>query len=171
MTFTFRPMRLDDVPAVVAWQRSPAAARWFEPLTVEAATKRYAPWIATSRPVRLVVAHVEGADVGYAQLYRIGDLPPAAAPPAHPDDVGIDFCIGSPGHLGRGLGHALLDDLCTLAAWAFPDTSAVVSAPDHRNVRSRRALTKAGFEEQVWFDAPSPAGGTATLVLHRRGLP
>lgn len=171
MTFTFRPMRLDDVPAVVAWQRSPAAERWFEPLTVEAATQRYGPWIATACPVRLVVAHVEGADIGYAQLYRIGDLPPVAAPPAQPDDVGIDFCIGSPVHLGRGLGAVLIDQLVELAGWAFPSTTGVVSAPDHRNVRSRRALRRAGFSESLWFDAPSPEGDTATLVLHRRPLP
>ena len=165
--FTFRPLRVDDLPNVVAWQQSPAAAPWFPKLTLAEAHERFGPRLDGRSPVRMLVLHRRGVDVGYAQLYRVADLPPGDVIPAEASDVGVDFCIGLPTLIGQGLGTILIQELVELSQWTFPTATGVVSCPDHRNHASRRVLEKNGFIPTLWFDSPA-AEGVETLVMHRR---
>ncbi len=105
----FRPLAIADLPALVGWQHAPHAARWFpERLDLAAARRKYAPRIVGASPTRVHVAVVASRDVGFLQHYRVGDYPDYAAATGLPDAVGIDYAIGDPGLVGRGLGAQLI---------------------------------------------------------------
>lgn len=163
--FTFRPLTDADLPALVRWQASPAASPWFGgPLTLDEARARYGRRIAGDDPVRMLVIHRAGRDIGYAQLYRVGDLP--TPEPADPDAVGLDYVIGEPDLIGHGLGTRLIAALVELARWWRPGVAQIVACPDHRNVASARVLAKNGFTEGVWFDVPASLGRPpSTMVM------
>src|SRR3954454_8002778 len=111
------------------------------------------------------VLEVNGRSVGMLQDYRIGDHPEWAVLTARPDAVGLDYLLGDPAWVGRGVG--------TRALWAFvrdvvrpgyPDAAALFAPPDHRNAASLRVLDKLGFVRGLWFDEPQRDGGVDTLV-------
>lgn len=164
----YRPMTRGDLPALVAWQAAPHVARWWSgsgPVTVEAAERRYGPRIDGLEATRLWVIEVAGRSVGWVQDYRIGDHPDFAILTGEPDAIGLDYAIGEPAWVGRGVG--------TRALWVFlrdvlrprhPAVSTYLAAPDHRNTGSRRVLSKLGFEEGLWFDEPEADGSVRTVV-------
>lgn len=141
-------MRHDDLPAVARWQAAPHAARWFDPArhTPDQLRERYGPRIDGSAPVRMLVVEADGRPVGYVQHYRLADHPAYAAATGRPDAVGIDYAIGVPELVGRGLGPRLITMLVRdEVVPTYPEATVVVASPDPANVRSRRALEKAGF--------------------------
>lgn len=171
MRFTFRPLTPDDLPAVVRWQASPAAAPWFGGgLSLDAARARYLPRLGGPTAVRMFVLHWAGRDVGYAQAYRIGDLPAGDVVPAPPDHVGLDYVIGEPELVGAGLGTRLIADLVELVPLLFPDATGIVASPHHRNAASLRVLEKNGFTPGLWYDRPLADGSTETLIACTRRL-
>ena len=64
---------------------------------------------------------------------------------AEPGDVGVDYAIGEPDFVGRGLGTSLVGTLVRRVRDERPDV-AFVSDPDARNLASRRVLEKNGFQ-------------------------
>lgn len=168
--FTFRPLSDADLPSVVRWQASPAAAPWFGGgLTLEQARTRYGRRIDGTDPVRMMIVHHAGRDIGYAQLYRVGDLP--TPEPADPDAVGLDYVIGEDDLIGRGIGTRLIAALVDVARWWRPGVREIIACPDHRNVASARVLAKNGFTEGLWFDVPAGLAGTpSTCVVWTRRL-
>lgn len=163
----YRPMMRGDLPALVAWQAAPHVARWWSGHadTVEAAERRYGPRIDGDDATRLWVIEVAGRSVGWVQHYRIGDHPDFAILTGEPDAIGLDYAIGEPAWVGRGVG--------TRALWVFlrdvlrachPGATTYLAAPDHRNTASRRVLAKLGFAEGLWFDEPEAGGSVRTVV-------
>ncbi len=164
--FTFRPLQESDLPSVVRWQASDAAGPWFAGgLSLEQANRRYGPLLSGTGPIRMFVLHRESRDIGYAQTYQLSDLPDSALIPAPPDALGIDFVIGEPDLVGRGIGPRLIVAIAVFARWLFPGANTVVACPDHRNRASCRALEKAGFTAGLWFDAPSTLGDVPTTAI------
>lgn len=165
----FRPMRYDDLPAVVAWQQAPHASRWFrgDHFTLEAAHRRYGPRIDGETPTRMWVVEMDGSDVGYIQDYLVGANDEYAVKTGDPDAVGFDYVIGEPGRIGHGLGTKMIwTFLRDVVAPHYPEAPRFLASPDHRNVASLRALEKCGFTRGLWIDEPQPAGeGVATEVV------
>lgn len=165
--FAVRPMTPGDVPEVARWVNEPHVARWWgEARRTEAEIARhYGPALRGEEPLRVWVWEVNGRSVGFAQDYRVGDHPEYALLTARPDAVGVDYGIGEPAFVGRGLGTSLLWVFLRDIVWpAYPGAGELFAAPDHRNVASRRVLAKLGFVEGAWFDQRSTSGATATLV-------
>lgn len=162
-----RAMSRGDLPDVVRWRRAAHVHRWWvadgDP-TAERVTAQYGPDIDGRTPTRMWVAEVNGRSLGFLQDYRIGDYPDFALLAPDPDAIGVDYAIGDPAWVGRGLGVRVLWEWMTKAHHRFPDVSAYFSAPDHRNEASLRMLDKAGFTRGPWFDEPLADGTVGTMV-------
>lgn len=162
-----RAMTRGDLADVIRWRQSDHIRRWWqadgEP-TAEAVTEQYGPEIDGTTPTRLWIAEVNGRSVGFLSDYRIADYPDYALLCSEPDAVGLDYAIGEPAWLGKGLGARILWTWSRKARHRFPDATSYFAAPDHRNEASLRMLDKAGFTRGVWFDEPQPDGSVATVV-------
>ncbi len=83
--------------------------------------------------------------IGWCQWYRWADYPAeAAAMDARDSEAGIDYAIGEPGRIGRGVGTALVAALVAEVRRHHPRAGILVD-PDAANVPSRRVLEKNGF--------------------------
>ena len=162
-----RAMTHGDLPDVTRWRQSEHVRRWWigegEP-TAERVEAAYAPGIDGLTPTRMWVAEVNGRSVGFLQDYRVGDYPDYALLAPDPDAIGVDYAIGEPAWVGRGLGVRVLWAWMLRAHHRFPQSTAFFAAPDHRNAMSLRVLAKAGFREGLWFDEPQPDGTVETVV-------
>jgi RimJ/RimL family protein N-acetyltransferase len=107
-SFTFEPLRAADLPLLEAWLRAPHVVRWFGDPTEwlgEIAVNLDEAWVSYYR------VELDGVSVGFAQSYRT-DLAPKGPWSAEPaGTLGIDFLLGRPEDLGRGLGTRLVRDL------------------------------------------------------------
>lgn len=165
-TFSVRPMTPGDFPEVSRWVSRPHVARWWDehrsPEQVEA---YYGPALRGEDPTRMWVWEVNGRSVGFSQDYRISDHPDYALLTARPDAIGIDYALGEPAFVGRGLGTSLLWVFLRDIVWpAYPGVAEFFAAPDHRNAVSLRVLAKLGFVQGVWFDEPVSAGRVDTVI-------
>lgn len=168
--FACRPMTPGDLRDVVRWVNAPHVSRWWdERRSPEQVAEHYGPALAGEEATSLWVFEANGRSVGFAQAYRIGDHPEHALLTGKPDAAGIDYAIGEPAFVGRGLGTSLLWVLLRdVVVPAYDGLGEVHAAPDHRNVASLRVLAKLGFEQGIWFDEPRdssrPDGQVDTVI-------
>jgi len=163
-----RAMTRGDLPDVVRWRAADHVRRWFtdsEP-TLERVEAKYGDRIDGRSPTRMWVVEVNGRSVGFVQDYRIGDYPDYALLGPPPEAIGVDYVIGEPAWVGRGLGARMLWAWMWRARARFPAATSFFAAPDHRNEVSVRVLRKAGFVEGLWFDEPQDDGSVTTMVGH-----
>jgi RimJ/RimL family protein N-acetyltransferase len=165
---TFRPLRRADFPATIRWNHGSHAAPWFagEPRTVAEVEAHYGPCIDGTEPTRIDVLEVNGRASGYLQRYRVRDHPDYRAAVGNDDAIAIDFIIGEPDLVGRGLGPRVIrhyvDDVVRRA---YPEASRVISTPHPANERSIRALEKAGFRRGPVVDVAGQPEMVCTLEL------
>jgi aminoglycoside 6'-N-acetyltransferase len=162
-----RAMTRGDLPLVAEWRRQPHVQRWWaedgEP-TLAAVTEHYGAHLDGRTPTRMWMVEANGRSVGFLQDYRVGDYPEFALLAPDPEAIGVDYAIGEPAWVGRGLGVRLLWAWMLRAHHRFPSATTFFAAPDHRNEVSLRVLDKAGFARGTWFDEPQHDGSTATMV-------
>lgn len=162
-----RAMTRGDLPDVARWRAEAHVLAWFAedgPPDLRSVTEKYAARIDGRSPIRMWVAEVNGRSVGFLQDYRIRDVPGFPLLVPDPDTVGVDYAIGEPEWVGRGLGARVLWAWMARTRHRFPGSATYFAAPDHRNESSLRMLDKAGFQRGTWFDEPKSDGTTATVV-------
>lgn len=162
-----REMTRGDLADVARWRAEPHVLAWFTEdgsPDLASVTATYGPRIDGTSPVRMWVAEANGRSIGFVQDYRLRDVPGFALLAPDPDAIGVDYAIGEPQWVGRGLGPRILWAWIQHARRRFPGAAAYFAAPDHRNVSSLRVLDKAGFVRGTWFDEPRSDGTTATVV-------
>jgi aminoglycoside 6'-N-acetyltransferase len=141
-----RPLEEDEFPLVARWLSIPHVARWFlAGSSVERELDDLREGAAGSPPVHVLTVLEGDEPIGWCQWYLCAVDPGWAADMgAEPGDVGIDYAIGDPARVGRGIGTELVAALVDAARAEHPGCT-VTAAPDARNVASRRVLEKNGF--------------------------
>jgi aminoglycoside 6'-N-acetyltransferase len=143
----FRPLCEQDLPQLQVWlSRTHVAKWWRQPLDLDGVRSMFRAAIAGRKPTHVYVIERHGRPVGWIQWYRWSDFPEHAARlGAEPNTAGIDLAIGEPDLLGQGIGPRAITAF--LERWVFidPTITACIADPDERNLRSTRALEKAGF--------------------------
>jgi aminoglycoside 6'-N-acetyltransferase len=168
-----RPMSEEDLPAVEAWLRLPHVARWWTPdTTAEEEIARYRMRISRSaRPATIMLMVSEdGESIGWCQWYRWADYPAeAAAMDARADEAGIDYAIGDPARVGRGVGSRLIGALVAEIRSHHPGAG-ILADPDASNIASRRVLEKSGFELVAVRPVATEPGDTP-MAIYRLPTP
>ena len=143
---TLRGLSLGDLDLVVSWLEQPHVARWWlagSTVSDELADLRES--VLGDQPTFALLALEDGRPVGWGQWYRCDAYPDhEAGVGARPGDVGIDYALGDPAAICRGLGTALVGALVDAARSSHP-RAGVVADPDAENWASRRVLEKNGF--------------------------
>ncbi len=145
---SLRPMTEADLAAVEAWLRLPHVARWWTPdTTAEAEIAKYRERVRQdSKPAtHMLLVTSDSTPAGWCQWYRWADYPAdAEAMGARDGEIGIDYAIGDPAQLGRGVGTTLIATLVTEIRRRHPGAG-ILAGPDPANMASRRVLEKNGF--------------------------
>ena len=148
---TWRPVTAEDFPLLARWLAAPHVARWWHHETSAAAVERdFGPSARREEPNEDLLVFLDGAPLGLLQRSFLHDYPeysteltPLVAVP--PRAMTIDYLIGDPADVGRGLGTRLirsaLDELWT----DHEDAECVIVAVHADNLGSWRALEKAGL--------------------------
>lgn len=153
-----------DLALLAVWRRNPHVIKfWGSPLDQE---ELYEAWVlrTAGNDVCQCLIALEDRPVGYFQYYwasRVGD---GWWPGLDPHTVGIDFFIGEPDCLGRGLGTAVLR-ACQNLLFADPAVDRIIGDPCPENDHIRHLLRKTGFREVGLCATPD---GEAVLCEVRR---
>ena len=147
MTIGLRPVTEEDLPQIEAWLYEPHVARWWlTKTTVAEEIEDIRKAIRGEEALEVLVVELDGDAVGWCQWYRWWEWPKEAAEVgAHEDDLGLDYTIGVPSLVGRGVGTEMIAELIRYVRARVPDTGILVE-PDAANPASRRILEKNGFE-------------------------
>ncbi len=125
-------------------------ARWWgEPPTLEQVEVEYSDRLSGVDPTRCYIAQIDGRPVGMVQTYqwdRPDNTQEAAEIGALPGEAGIDYFIGEPDLIGRGIGPLILSGFLDGIVFADPDVTGVRVPIDMNNVASWRSLEKLGFD-------------------------
>jgi aminoglycoside 6'-N-acetyltransferase len=157
---TLKKMGWDDLDLVADWLGQPHVARWYlSASTIETELDDVRSSLGDHQPTEVLMVLDAGQPIGWCQWYRYAEYPEEAEGiGAGPDDVGIDYAIGDPQHVGRGLGTQLIAALVGYVRQRYP-SAPVIADPEAGNVASRRILEKNGFllvAERIVATEPSP---------------
>ena len=160
-----REMQPDDLALVAGWLAYPHVARWYlAGSSVEQELESLAQAIRREQAVHPLIVVEAGEPIGWCQWYRCDDEPDWAAEiGAGPGDIGIDYAIGDPNRIGRGVGTALVADLLRTVRAEHPG-AAFMSDPDARNLASRRVLEKNDFQLIAVKSVPSEPTDDAMAI-------
>ncbi len=147
---TLRRLAPGDFPLLRSWLREPHVARWWNHETEPDAVERdFGPSARGEEPNEDWLVLLDGEPVGLVQRCRWHDYPeyvtaiaPLLAVP--PGAVTIDYLLGDPRRVGRGLGPRVLRAVVADTWTRYPDAGAVIVPVVAANRRSWRALEKAG---------------------------
>ncbi|MEU6562506.1 GNAT family N-acetyltransferase [Nocardia nova] len=147
----WRPLTPDDFALLGAWLAAPHVRRWWnhesDPRSID---RDFGPTVRGEVLAEDLLVTADGDPVGLVQRIRWGDWPdyldevrPLAEVPA--EAISLDYLIGDPGRVGRGLGSAVLRAMLAATWIDRPSAPAVVIPVAAANSASWRALEKAGM--------------------------
>jgi aminoglycoside 6'-N-acetyltransferase len=140
-----------DFPLLARWLASPPVARWWNhEWTAVAIERDFGPSADGLEPNEDWLAVVDGEPVGLIQRSRVDDYAEnlrdfSSITDVPPEAMTLDYLLGDPARLGRGIGTAMIAAMVE-RTWAdHPAAPAVLVSVVAANVASWRALEKAGF--------------------------
>ena len=120
------------------------------PLSPEDARTRLLPRVrGEDGSTRAHIACLDGRPFGYVQRYLIVDTPDYAEEIGVSDGIGMDYFIGEPELIGRGLGRAMLAAYLEQVLFpAFPDERRCIVIYETENAASGGVLRSLGFRRE-----------------------
>ena len=167
-----RPMTAGDLDLVRAWITEPHVAKWYlSGSTVEDEIADLERCVAGVVPTHALMVLDDGRDIGWCQWYRCIDYPEHAnAVGAEPNDIGLDYALGDPTRIGRGVGTALIEALVAHIRKRHPEAG-LIADPEAANLASRRVLEKNGFVLQGERVVATEPTGTAMAIYRLPASP
>ncbi|MFD3975462.1 GNAT family N-acetyltransferase [Streptomyces cyaneofuscatus] len=148
---TWRRLTEDDFPLLISWLEQPHVARWWNHETsAEAVRHDFGPAVRGEEPSEELLAQLDGTPMGLLQRCRLADYPEYLVEVATLIDVPsgamtIDYLIGEPHLVGRGLGPRMIRS-AVQAIWdEHPGAPCVLVPVSAANRASWRALERAGM--------------------------
>ena len=150
-TVDLRPMTRADSTLLAGWLAQPHVHRWWNhEFTPEAVERDFGAALDGDEPTELFIVSLEARPIGLLQAYRIADyleyvdeLAPVVELPAAA--ASIDYLIGEPDAVGRGVGRAMLWAAAE-RVWTWePPVSCLIVPVSSANIASWTALLRAGF--------------------------
>lgn len=148
----FRPLTRDDSSLLAAWLARPHVARWWNhDYTPEAIESDFGPSIDGADPTEMHSVLLDGRPIGLIQCSRFSDYPDyrqeIGGIAEVPDGAAtIDYLIGEPDLIGRGVGTAMIATFVERLWKRDPEVTSLIVAVNSANEASWRALLRAGFE-------------------------
>ena len=176
MAFSFEPLRAGDLPVLATWLARPHVRRWWrEPSDQASVEEHYGPLVDGSDPTEGFVVHLDSRPIGYAQRYLVDDDPEwcetITSSLGGTGGVGIDYLIGEPDLVGRGIGRRMISGFAAECWSRHPSEDRIVVALQQDNVASWKALEAAGFrrawEGDIESSDPSDRGHSFIYVVAR----
>jgi aminoglycoside 6'-N-acetyltransferase len=149
--FTWRRLVRGDFPLLASWLAEPHVKRWWNQETSAVAVERdFGPAANGEEQSENLVALADGQPCGLVQRSWYADYPQYIEELAPilvvPDTaISIDYLIGDPEHIGRGIGSAMIRSVLQYTWSDQPAATCVIVPVSQANRASWRALEKAGF--------------------------
>lgn len=163
MNLTFDPLNSSHYPLLLKWLKTLHVKTWWDDhiiWTLELIEKKYSSYVAGNNLIKAYVIFMKDKPIGYIQYYNKHDFPRehdyAIELPI--SCAAIDWYIGEPDFVGRGIGTAALE--LFLDKYVFVTFENVFVDPDTPNVAAIRAYEKAGFKR-----IPQIHSGEITLMI------
>ncbi|TQN33372.1 aminoglycoside 6'-N-acetyltransferase [Haloactinospora alba] len=148
---TFRRLAGADLPLVGRRLSHPHVARWWnQDSSPEAVARDFGPATRGEDTSENLIALLDGEPLGLVQFGRLADEPADRAAFASlvavpPHAVTLDYLVGEPDRVGRGLGTRMISAALRRVWREYPRAEAVLVAVVAANTASWRALEKAGM--------------------------
>ena len=148
---SWRRLQEADLPLLRSWLEQPHVARWWNHETsAEAVARDFGPAARGAEPSEDLLVLLDGEPLGLVQRCRLADYPDYAAELAAvvsvpPGAVTIDYLIGEPAQVGRGLGPRMIEAIVRATWDDHPGAECVLVPVPAANRASWRALEKAGL--------------------------
>lgn len=162
----FTPLQPIHFPLLVKWMNTDHVSRWWgenRHWSLEDITQKYETYCKgykvighLTKPIHAFIIEVQSQPIGFIQYYDAYDFPREDGiilPKLSDKLAALDFYIGEPEFIGKGLGPLILDTF--LKDHVKPLFNACFVNPDCANERAIRTYEKAGFQR---VDSPLQGG-------------
>lgn len=147
----FERLARSHFPLLRRWLAEPHVARWWaHDTSAEAVEADFGPTVDGTDPAEIFVVHEGPRPVALVQWYTFADNPGyveelAAVLPVPAEGVSMDYFVGEPDALRRGLGAAMLRAALERIWRSYQLAPSVVVPVNAANVASWRVLERAGL--------------------------
>lgn len=157
MTFTFREVTTEDFDLLADWRRRPHVMKWWGTKSADELLEEFVREMADPNTERYVVSLTDPngvvRDFAFVQVCEASVAGDGWWPDATPGTWAIDYLIGEPDLIGKGLGASLIKTFTDIL-FARPGTHTVSADPEPGNIASIRACEKAGYTQSGLVDTP-----------------
>lgn len=164
MNISFIPLAEEHFSLLLKWLQIPHVREWWDrdidwtPDLIVEKFGKYVPDHKSSdgkEPIKAYIICVDDKQVGYIQYHNVHDSPRSSeAQPLPASCAGLDFYIGEPDYLRKGIGAKTLEIF--LKDYIFPEFNSVFVDPDEKNLAAIRCYEKVGFallKPKDWYFA------------------
>jgi aminoglycoside 6'-N-acetyltransferase len=126
---TFESLRASDLPVIATWLARPHVRRWWrQPSDLASVEEDFGTLLDGSDPTEGFIVHLDGRPIGYLQRGLIDDDPDTQhairRSLGDAGGIGIDYFIGEPELVGRGIGRVMISRFARGACCATRPSSA-----------------------------------------------